>query len=302
MKTKRFFLIPVVMAVAFSALVALLFFSQSAKAYAQATNPPSLELGDFLFDHPDGVVPINEAIQATLAFTDPGALGAGFEFSWDWGDGTVNTVTASCSEFSSECPIDNDGVGEISDTHTYEDPGVYALQLTVSDTDGRSESADQYIIAYDPSAGFVTGGGWIMSPVGACQFEACSGETTGKATFGFVSKYEKGAATPTGQTQFQFKTGNLNFHSDSYEWLVVAGPNAKYKGVGTINGGGNYGFMLTAKDSEINGGGDVDTFRIKIWDKDNGDAVAYDNKMDTPDDSYDGTELGGGNIKIHKGK
>jgi hypothetical protein len=299
MKTKGFFIIPVVMAAAFSALVALLLFSQSAKAYAQATNPPPLELGDFLFEPPDGVVPVNEEIRSTLSFTDPGALDADLTFYWDWGDGTKYTYT--CPE-SSECSIDNYGVGEISDTHAYQYPGVYTLQLTVSDTYGQSGSANEYIIAYDPSAGFVTGSGWIMSPEGACQFEACTNDTTGKATFGFVSKYKKGAATPTGQTEFQFKAGNLNFHSDSYEWLVVAGPNAKYKGVGTINGSGNYGFMLTAKDSEINGGGDVDTFRIKIWDKDNGDAVVYDNKMGTSDDSYDGTELGGGNIKIHKGK
>lgn len=38
---------------------------------------------------------------------------------------------------------------------------------------------------------------------------------TGKATFGFVSKYKKGATLPTGETEFQFKAGNLNFMSTS---------------------------------------------------------------------------------------
>jgi hypothetical protein len=76
---------------------------------------------------------------------------------------------------------------------------------------------------------------------------------------------------------------------------VIAGQNkAKYKGVGTINGGGNCGFMLTAVD------GSPDIFRIKNWDKDAGDVVAYDTKMGVDDDSYDGTALGGGNIKVHK--
>jgi len=46
----------------------------------------------------------------------------------------------------------------------------------------------------------------------------------------------------------------------------------------------------------------VDLFRIKIWDKDNGDAVVYDNKMGEPDDSYGGTAIGGGNIVIHQAK
>jgi hypothetical protein len=125
-------------------------------------------------------------------------------------------------------------------------------------------------------------------------------DITGKASFGFVAKYKKGQSTPDGNTQFQFKAGDLNFHSASYEWLVVAGANAKFKGDGTINGSGNYGFMLTATDGQVNGGGDVDTFRIKIWDKDNGDAVVYDNQMGADDDDMSaGTELGGGRIVIH---
>jgi hypothetical protein len=51
-------------------------------------------------------------------------------------------------------------------------------------------------------------------------------------------------------------------------------------------------------------GGSSDTFRIKIWDKDNDDTLVYDNRnqMGAGDDSYDGTELGGGNIKVHSGK
>jgi hypothetical protein len=50
----------------------------------------------------------------------------------------------------------------------------------------------------------------------------------GKANFGFVAKYKKGATVPDGNTQFQFKAGDLNFHSNSYEWLVVAGNKAQY--------------------------------------------------------------------------
>jgi hypothetical protein len=74
---------------------------------------------------------------------------------------------------------------------------------------------------------------------------------------------------PTGNTEFQFKAGDLNFHSDSYDWLVVAGPKAMFKGSGTINGAGNYGFMLSAVDAAETPSTDTDLFRIKIWDKDN---------------------------------
>jgi len=165
--------------------------------------------------------------------------------------------------------------------------GITELTLTVND--GYLEDSDTTIIVvYDPTAGFVTGGGWIDSPPGAYVADPL---LTGKANFGFVSKYKKGQTTPDGNTEFQFKAGDLNFHSSSYEWLVITGGSkAMFKGVGTINGQGAYKFMITAQD--INGG---DTFRIKIWEEDtNGDEIViYDNGVDTV--------LGGGQIKIHKG-
>lgn len=152
---------------------------------------------------------------------------------------------------------------------------------------------------YDPDGGFVTGGGWINSPAGAYAADLA---LTGKANFGFVSKYKKGANVPTGNTEFQFKAGNLNFHSDSYQWLVVAGAKAMYKGTGSINGAGSYGFLLSAIDGQINGGGGVDKFRIKIWDKNNGDTVVYDNQITAADDADPTTVIAGGSIVIHKAK
>jgi hypothetical protein len=121
----------------------------------------------------------------------------------------------------------------------------------------------------------------------------------GRANFGFVSKYKKGATVPTGETEFNFKVGNLNFHSTSYQWLVIAGARAQYKGVGTINGVGSYGFMLTAIDGQISGGGGVDKFRIKIWDLGTG-SIVYDNQLGDADDAGLSTALGGGSIVIHK--
>ena len=115
----------------------------------------------------------------------------------------------------------------------------------------------------------------------------------GKATFGFVSKYKKGAIVPTGNTEFIFHAGDLKFKSTSYQWLVITGRDkAMFKGEGEVNGVGGYGFMLSATDGGKDG---VDTFRIKICDS-NGDVV-YDNKID---DGADETELGGGSIIVHK--
>jgi hypothetical protein len=147
--------------------------------------------------------------------------------------------------------------------------------VTVTDAGGLSASGRfEYVVVYDPSSGFVTGGGWIASPAGAYTANPA---LAGKASFGFVSKYKKGASVPTGETQFQFQVAGFGFHSSLYEWLVVAGAKAQYKGVGQVNGTGDYGFLLTATDGQQPGGGGVDRFRIKIWDRLNGDGVVYDN-------------------------
>ena len=230
---------------------------------------------------------VGTEISVSAIFTDPGILDT-HTATWDWGDGT-DPYPGTVSE--------SDGEGTVTGEHTYDYPCVCTITLTVADDDGLSgEGTFQYVVVYDPEGGFVTGGGWIMSPEEAYTADPT---LTEKATFGFVSKYKKGATVPTGQTEFQFKVANLNFYSDSYDWLVVAGARAQYKGTGTINGEGEYGFMLTAIDGQINGGGGTDKFRIKIWEKTT-DTIVYDNKHGASDDSDPTTEIGGGSIVIHK--
>jgi hypothetical protein len=176
--------------------------------------------------------------------------------------------------------------------------GVYDLCVRATDDVGNIGSEECiFLVVYDPDGGFVTGGGWIDSPEGAY---VDAPDLTGKANFGFVSKYQQGAQTPTGETEFQFKVADLNFHSDTYDWLVVAGPKAMFKGTGTINGSGNYGFMLSAVDEKLTPSTNVDLFRIKIWDKDADDAIVYDNNMGDAEDDDPTTEIGGGSIVIHE--
>lgn len=103
-----------------------------------------------------------------------------------------------------------------------------------------------------------------------------------------------------GNTEFQFEAGSLRFKSTAYEWLVVVGAKAQFKGAGRINGAGDYGFMLTAVDGQVNGGGGVDKFRIKIWDKATG-AIVHDNQSGAGDTNDPTTTIGGGAIVIHKG-
>jgi hypothetical protein len=176
-------------------------------------------------------------------------------------------------------------------------PGVYSV--CVRGTDAAGNIGEEYCVplaVYDPEGGFVTGGGWIMSPPGAYTPNTALG---GKATFGFVSKYVHGADVPAGDTQFVFHAGAFRFQSTSYDWLVVAGARAKYKGMGSINGQPGFRFLLSAVDGNLLGGSShSDTFRLKVEDPD-ANAI-YDNQMGAADGDDPVTELGGGSIVIHK--
>jgi len=186
---------------------------------------------------------------------------------------------------------------EYTQNQTFTQAGVYTVTATAS-KNGFSGSDSVMIVVYDPSAGFVTGGGSIASPAGAYRADLT---LSGNATFGFVSRYKKGANVPDGQTEFKFHVASFNFNSTSYQWLVVAGARAQYKGTGTVNGTGSYGFLLTAVDGQVNGGGGTDKFRIKIWDMNAGDAVVYDNAFGFSEDidSANPQAITGGSIVIH---
>jgi len=187
----------------------------------------------------------------------------------------------------------------VNKSYTFTTPGVYLVSLTVTDPKCGTATANTVggltamVIAYDPNAGFVTGGGWINSPAGAYPAVPA---LTGAANFGFESKYKKGMTVPTGETEFQFKVGNLNFHSSSYQWLVVSGPMAQYKGTGTISNAGSYSFLLSCVDGQISGGGGTDKFRMKITD---GSTVVYDNQLGALDDAAATTVIAGGSIVVH---
>jgi hypothetical protein len=174
---------------------------------------------------------------------------------------------------------------------------VSVYKITVTAGTGCTNTV-AYLPVYDPSGGFVTGGGWIQSPIVP---NLPYMQQTGKANFGFVAKYRKGSAAVDGNTEFQFKAGNLSFKSTSHEAasLVIAGARAIYKGEGTINNAGSYQFMISAIDGQVSGGGGADLFRIKIWEKSTG-TVVYDNQAGSDDNAQPATALGGGSIVIHQ--
>jgi len=234
----------------------------------------------------------SNGVTLTVAFADPG-LQDTFTCSINWDDGA--------GPQPGTLAVTGTGAYTCSGIRSFGAAGVYSPVVTITDDDtGVLTVATPFVVIYDPAGGFVTGGGWINSPARAYKLNEA---LTGKANFGFVSKYQKGASVPVGETEFQFHVANFKFKSTSYEWLVVAGSKAQYKGVGTVNGAGSYGFLLTAWDGQGNGNNatEPDRFRIKIWEI--GGGVVYDNNVNGASDDIDTADpqaIAGGSIVVHK--
>ena len=152
-------------------------------------------------------------------------------------------------------------------------------------------------MVYDPASGYTIGGGWINSPLGALVSDP---SLTGKLSFGFNSKFFKTATNPKGESQLDFLLGNLDFNALNYDYLVIDKARAQFKGFGKINGVSGYDFIVTVIDGSLPGGGGVDKFRIKIWEKTTG-IIVYDNQTGASDAADPIMPIGlGGDISIKK--
>jgi hypothetical protein len=236
------------------------------------------------------VFAVNTPVNFSAVFSDPdgGPHSAQWHYDTLSDTGIVTEPTASTQ-------------GTVNATRTFTVAGVYPVSLEIIDSCGGRSTADTVdslpalVVVYDNQAGSVAGGGTIDSPAGAYVLNP---SVAGRAVFGFQSSYQPGANVPEGSTEFRFQTANFGFSSTAYEWLVVAGAKAQFKGVGTVNGSGSYGFMLTVIDGNLPGGGGVDKLRLKIWDKSNGDAIVYENQLGASDRSEPSTMIRSGNIII----
>jgi hypothetical protein len=226
---------------------------------------------------PSALVAAGTTVTVTAPFTDRGANDThSCGVAWDDG-GAASTGTIAG--------------GSCSASRALVTPGVYRVAVTVTDDDDGSDTkAYEYVVVYDPNGGFVTGGGWLDVRAGSYPGDPA---LSGRATFGFVSKYRKGATIPDGNTEFQFHAAGLRFTSDAYQWLVVSGSKAQFKGTGLLDGVAGYGFLVTVTD------GNVDRFRIKIWD--GSGAVVFDNVLGASDGA-DPQAISGGSIVVHTKK
>jgi len=229
---------------------------------------------------PGNAFPINTTVNFTGTFWD--VPGNKHTAKWLVDATSVNgTVTSEPSGNKS---------GKITGSFKPTAAGIYKLQMNVTDQKGVTSYAttngdyEAYFVAYDPRGGYTYGGGQFISPAGALTAKPALSELV---KFGFTSNYYKNATYPKGETELDFKLTSdgysFAFNALNYEYLVVTGSKAQYKGSGKtiINGveqGGN-AFILTVIDGKNSTNPDgVDKIRLKIYNKNTG-AVIYDNQM-----------------------
>ncbi len=184
--------------------------------------------------------------------------------TWDWGDGSTDTVHSSATSPDSA-------------SHAYAAAGFYTVTFTVTDSSGLSDSATLLVIVYDPAAGKVTG----------------SGTYAGGGSFNLSAKYNPSATAITGTSSFS--APGVSFVTTSDDWLVVSGNRGTYAGTGTYNGTGGYRFLIAVSDGGSPGSKD----RVRFQVSDSGGNVVYDTQPGDPIYAAPTTTPTSGNVTVH---
>ncbi|WP_374968806.1 ExeM/NucH family extracellular endonuclease [Terrabacter sp. BE26] len=210
---------------------------------------------------PSSAVSVGDPVAVDAAFTDADTLD-GHTASMQWGDGSTSVAGVSG--------------GAVSGRHVYSAAGVYTVTVTVTDQWGHTGTGTTTVVVYDRGAGFLTGGGWFVSPKGAV---VGSPSASGKAEFSLSGKYAPGASRPDGA--LRLVTPGLALASTGLDWLVVTGDTARLAGPATVGGVVGYHFEATATDAA------TDTLRLVV--RDASGALVYDS----------GTQRVQGQVKLH---
>ena len=223
-----------------------------------------------LYLPPDATGPIVSGVQANPS---PVAINTATTLTANLDDTTTggSNIASAAYTIDGGSPIAmsaaDGGFNQVSENVTvsvapFSTTGVYSLCVRGTDAPGNVSFACTLLPVYDPTGGFVTGGGSVNSPAGA---DLANTSAAGPARFGFVSKYLPGRSTPDGNLEFQFQAGSLNFKSTSMDWLVVTGePRGQFQGTGTINGTTVCKFAVDAWDASYSAS-NVDAFGLKIF-------------------------------------
>ena len=149
---------------------------------------------------------------------------------------------------------------------------VYDVAATIGG-DYYQGAGQAVLTVYDPSLGFVTGGGTIV-------------RNGYKANFGVNIKYQKNGNAQGSLLYIEHRPdGNVKLKSSALGALAIVGGEANATGKANVNDVGNYSFIARI----IDGGDAGDRFGLRVLDRD-GAVVA--------DLTFDPVALAGGNIQV----
>jgi len=175
--------------------------------------------------------------------------------------------------------------GKMTGSYKFTTAGIYKLQMNLTDQTGitswtnTNDDLEEIVVIYDPNGGFTNGGGWFNSQAGAYKADPTA---IGKASYGFTVNYFKNATNPKGEVQFELKVGNFEFNALNFDYMVVQGAKAQFRGTGKVIGGqSGIGFTMTVIDGQLDGTG-TDKVRMKIYNKASGE-IYYDNQPNASD-------------------
>jgi len=184
--------------------------------------------------------------------------------------------------------------GKVTGSYKFTNTGIYRVQMNVTDQNkltsfaNTNDDLEEIVVIYDPNGGYTYGGGWFNSPAGALTADKT---IRGKVSYGFSVNYYKGATLPKGETQFEFKVGNLQYDALNFDYLSISGYKAVFAGSGKIVGGqSGVSFIMSVIDGALDETG-INKIRIKIFNKNTG-LIYYDNQPGASDAANPSTPVG----------
>ena len=215
---------------------------------------------------------VNTDVTITATITDAGGSAiAGAEFQVD--GGPFDDLAAADGAFDSN--LENVTLTlPATATPLLQTTGVHTICVRGSDfADNVGATQCVLFAVYDPNGGFATGGGGANSPTGA---DSAHPTGSGPVTFAFNPKYLPNNSTvPAGDLEFHYDTGNIDFKSTSWDFLVVtAGTHAQAQGSGKINNTNVCKFFLDAWDSSFQPG-NVNAVGLRIYNCDGATGDRY---------------------------
>ncbi|KQQ86571.1 hypothetical protein ASF77_19920 [Massilia sp. Leaf139] len=176
---------------------------------------------------------------------------------WSWGDGSKTAATLS----------GKNGTGSVSGQHAYRAPGIYTVRLTITDSTGKSSTAERKVVVAE-SGTAVAGQGAFASPANAAS---TGPRRAAIGNFAFLSEGARNAAV-------EVNVAGLVLRSTQVDAVTSDGARVSYSGQGTVNGRADYRFTLTATSGAKTGGKDRVHVRITHTDPaSKAEVVDYDN-------------------------